>query len=139
MITSVPKHYFPLVWKEAREHLVRFEKAARGGCTADDLGRMIVDDKQQLWIIANDDNEIIGAIVTQVSDLPQKKVLEIVACAGNSDNRLDEFLYESMKELEEFARLNYCDVIRVEGRKGWSRALKPYGFDQTAIILEKEI
>ncbi len=139
MVTPVPKHYFHLVWDEAREHLVRFEKMSRGSYTVDDIAKMVSEDKQQLWLIVNEDNKIIGAIVTQVSELPQKKVMEIVACAGDTDNRLDEFLYEGMEQLEEFARINYCDVMRVEGRKGWVRALKPYGFKQEAVVLERQI
>lgn len=140
MITSVPKHYFHVVWDEAKEHLLRFEKRSNGKYTVDDIGKRIQSEEQQLWILANKENEIIGALVTQVWETPQKKIMEIVACAGGTkDDRLDEYLYESMKELENFARLNYCDVMRVEGRKGWSRSLEPYGFKQTSVVVEKEI
>ncbi len=139
MVTPVPKEYFHLVWDEAREHLVRFEKMSRGAYRVDDIGKMISEDKHQLWLIADEDSKIIGAIVTQVSELPQKKVMEIVAFGGGEDNRLGEFIHEAMEQLEEFARINYCDVMRVEGRKGWVRVLKPHGFKQEAVVLERQI
>jgi hypothetical protein len=136
VITSVPKHYFHVVWDEAKEHLLRFERMTGGKYDVDDLGKMILEEKQQLWIVADNGNEIVGAVVTQVFDTPNKKIMEIFACAGNG---MDEYLYEIMKELEEFARLNYCDLIRVEGRKGWSKVLKPYGFEETSIIVERRL
>ena len=140
MISLVPNEYLHLVWDRAREHLLRFEKRAGGNCTVDDLGRRILNDEQQLWIMFDEDKEICGALVTQMWRYPRKKVMEIVACGGgDSKNQLDDYLYESMKVLEDFARTNDCDVMRVEGRKGWAKALKPYKFEQPAIVLEKEI
>jgi hypothetical protein len=139
MVAPVPKEYFHLVWDEAKEHLRRFEKRAKGRCTVDDIGKRILSGEQQLWIILNDDKEIIGSIVTQVWDYPRKKVAEIVACGGDSSNELNEYIFQSMSVIEDFALENYCDVIRIEGRKGWLKPLSKMGFEQSAVLLEKEI
>ena len=139
MLAPVPKQYFHLVWDEAKEHLRRFEKRARGRCTVDDIGKMILLGEQQLWIVLDEDQKIIGSVVTQVWEYPRKKVTEIVACGGNSDNELYEYIFQSMSVLEDFALENDCDVLKIEGRKGWLRPLSKLGFEQTAILLEKEI
>ena len=44
-----------------------------------------------------------------------------------------------MDVIEDFALENNCDVLKIEGRKGWLRPLRKLGFEQTAILLEKEI
>ena len=139
MVAPVPKQYFHLVWDEAKEHLRRFEKRARGNCTVDDIGKRILADEQQLWIVINDDKKIIGAIVSQVWDYPRKKVMEIVACGGDSERELNEYIYQSIEVLKDFALENYCDVMRIEGRRGWERPLKELGFNKDAVLLEKEI
>ena len=136
MISLVPNEYLHLVWDKARDHLVHFEKRSGGKYSVDDIGKMISDEIQQLWIIADDDHEVVGAVVTQVWETPQKKICDVVACAGDG---LDDYLYESMKELENFARLNHCDAMRVEGRNGWLKVLEPYGFGKTSIVMEKEL
>ena len=136
MITPVPKKYFHLVWDSAREHLLRFEK--RSGCqfTVDEIGKAILDEEQQLWILVDEEEKITGAIVTQVLGYPRSKSLEIMACAGKD---MDDYLYDSMGAFENFARMNHCNSIRLEGRRGWSKILKPYGFEEKAIVLERNI
>ena len=136
MITPVPKKYLHLVWESAREHLLRFEK--RSGCqfTVDEIGKSIFDGEQQLWILVDEEEKITGAIVTQVLSYPRSKSLEIMACAGKD---MDDYMYDSMDAFEKFARMNQCDSIRLEGRRGWLKVLKPYGFEEAAIVLERKI
>jgi len=138
VITWVPEKYFDLVWEDARKHLLRAEGRFNGKCTVDDIGKLVAKGELDLWAVADDENEqeIVGAIVTRLFETPRKKIMEIMVCAGDG---LNDHLYESMKELENFARLNHCDVMRVEGRKGWVRALKPYGLNETSTIVEKEL
>tara|TARA_Y100001963_G_scaffold139488_1_gene205373 strand:- start:121 stop:531 length:411 start_codon:yes stop_codon:yes gene_type:complete len=136
MITPVPIKYFHLVWDSAREHLLRFEK--RTGCpfTVDEIGEAVLNEEQQLWILVDEEEKITGAIVTQVLGYPRGKSLEIMACAGKD---MDDYLYDSMSMFEDFARTNGCDSIRLEGRRGWSKILKPYGFEEAAVVLERKI
>ena len=139
MVTSVPKRYLPLIWEDAKKCLSRWDSRSGNGYGLDDIEEMISEEKQQLWLVVNDDEKIIAAIVTQVWDAPKKKVCDIVACGGDTSNALDDYMYDSMKEIEDFARLNHCDSVRVEGRKGWSKFLKPYGFREKSIVIEKEL
>ena len=63
--------------------------------------------------------------------------MEIMAHGGTSMSK--EYLPEVMKELEDFAMDNRCDVIRIIGRRGWKRVLDAYGYRDQHIVLEKEL
>lgn len=65
---------------------------------------------------------------------PRKKILNIMVSA--CDN-VEVFLGEFMHQLQEFAKENECEAIRVHGRKGWMKVLEKYGFEQPYTILEK--
>ena len=46
---------------------------------------------------------------------------------------------ENLELLEQFGRDQGCKYASVYGRKGWARALKPYGYEEPYTVLMKEI
>lgn len=74
------------------------------------------------------------AAVTQLADYPRKKVLRIWLAGGN----LDDLLKEGLPTAYDFAQQHGCSAVEVEGRGGWAKKLKNYGFQQERILLSKK-
>ncbi len=85
-----------------------------------------------LWVVWNDP-DLEGAAVTQVEKFESSKVCTIAACGGGG-MRTWVHLIET---LEDYARQQGCNCVRIVGRKGWQRVLKDYA--TAKVILEKRL
>lgn len=90
----------------------------------------VLTGKQLLWC-AFDDKEILAAATTRIFNTDGGKVCEIAA-AGKSHAKWARW---AMVRLEDFAKAEGCDKMRIIGRRGWSRVLPD--FSEAAVILEK--
>ena len=43
-----------------------------------------------------------------------------------------------IKQIEEFAWHNNCDLLELVARPGWKRVLKPFGYKESHVLLEKK-
>jgi hypothetical protein len=62
----------------------------------------------------------------------------LVVCLLGGKN-LFEWCYELEKELYILAKQYQCNIISVEGRKGWERLMKPLGFVQESTTMVKRL
>lgn len=76
---------------------------------------------------------ILAAASTRLQRTDASKVCVVTACAGNGMPRWLGLL----GRIEEFARDEGCNCVRIYGRKGWLRALD--GYEQRHVILDKEL
>jgi hypothetical protein len=82
---------------------------------------------------ADRDHEIIAAAVTKLQQVGRRKLCIIVACGGDEITRWLDLL----ALIEDWAKSEGCDAMRIMGRRGWSRVLPAYRL--TRIVLEKEL
>ena len=129
MIIQVPKEDLHIIWNEI-EPLIK--KALDDCYTADDILKGLVFEKFQLFI--SWENKVESAVVTEVAQYPQKKILRYFLAGGNNINN---WLEPIQKKIEKFAKLNNCNSIEVAGRKGWARKLK--GYEQKIYLFSKEL
>ncbi len=85
-----------------------------------------------LWVVWNDP-DLEGAAVTQVGKTESSKVCTIVACGGGGMRTWVHLI----GTLEDYARDQGCDCVRIVGRKGWQRVLQDYA--TAKVILEKRL
>lgn len=103
-----------------------------------DLGRFeelehdVINGQALLWLVWKAP-EILGATVTQIVMTQRSKICVIAACGGEN-MRLWLPLVE---KIENYARNEGCDAVRILGRKGWMRMLKDYS--APAVILERRL
>ena len=109
------------------------EKALDETYTIDDIYKGLIEDRMQLFISWNDER-VESAVVTEIAQYPQSKVLRYFLAGGVN---LENWLERIQKVIEKFARKENCTHIEVAGRKGWVRKLK--GFRVKAYLLNKEI
>lgn len=141
MITFVPYEYSHLIEEELRP---LFEKAVafNGYTTSDDYLKHIEDKSHQLWIKLSEDREIIFYFMTTITEkLSGDRVLTVSSLASYDDNKnlSNEFAEEVLDELDNFAFMNNCKSIQIEGRRGWKKILSPYGYKETSVTLTKKV
>lgn len=130
MITQVPKEDINLVWDQVESYI---KKSLDDTYIARDILDGIITNRFQLFI-SWENKEVESAVVTEVADYPQKRVLRYVLAGGKN---LDNWLEQIQTAIEEFAIRNHCQAVEVAGRKGWLRKLK--GFKQKIYLMSKEL
>jgi hypothetical protein len=110
------------VWPKARPLI---EKALAydylGSMTSTDALRLILNERQQLWI--GFDTDIFLAILTEVVHYPKNKVLRIIAFSTETGHDMNVW-YHHLSVLEEFALTCECTALEAWARKGLAEKLK---------------
>ena len=89
---------------------------------------------KQLWLM-NDEDEFLLAALTELTLFPKRKILNILWIGG-------EDLKDGVKLLdcvEMWARKQGATKVVCQGRIGFERVLKAYGYRKRAIMLDKDI
>tara|TARA_R100000329_G_C7554017_1_gene195833 strand:+ start:279 stop:740 length:462 start_codon:yes stop_codon:yes gene_type:complete len=110
------------VWPQARPLI---EKALAhdylGSMTSTDALRLILNERQQLWI--GIDTDVFLAILTEIVHYPKNKVLRIIAFSTVTGHDMDVW-YHHINVLEEFALACECTALEAWARKGLAEKLK---------------
>jgi UTP-glucose-1-phosphate uridylyltransferase len=130
VVTRVPSEDVEFIWSQIKPLL---EKALDETYTIDDIYKGLIEDRMQLFISWNDER-VESAVVTEIAQYPQSKVLRYFLAGGVN---LENWLERIQKVIEKFAKKENCTHLEVAGRKGWVRKLK--GFRVKAYLLNKEI
>lgn len=105
------------------------DKAVRkGGNRWGDVKRDLASERAQLWLTVDD--RPINATVTRMDG----KTLEVWLCGGSVLAGSLHFLETIIAAAKQAGATNG----RIIGRKGWARALKPYGWRQSGDELVKD-
>ena len=130
VVTRVPSEDVEFIWSQIKPLL---EKALDETYTIDDIYKGLIEDRMQLFISWNDER-VESAVVTEIAQYPQSKILRYFLAGGVN---LENWLERIQKVIEKFAKKENCTHLEVAGRKGWVRKLK--GFRVKAYLLNKEI
>ena len=130
VVTRVPSEDLEFIWSQVAPLL---EKALDETYSIKDILYGLANDRMQLFISWNN-NRVESAVVTEIAQYPQAKILRYFLAGGRN---LENWLERIQEKIEKFAKQNKCTYLEVAGRKGWVRKLK--GYKMKAIILSKEI
>lgn len=130
VVTRVPSEDVEFIWSQVSPLL---EKALDESYNIVDILYGIITDRMQLFISWNNDR-VESAVVTEIAQYPQSKVLRYFLAGGTN---LENWLERIQEVIEKFAKKEKCTHLEVAGRKGWVRKLK--GFRVKAYLLNKEI
>jgi hypothetical protein len=126
----------PAVFARLVPYLRDALRFCHGELSESSIKAFVAADRQQLWIaLAGDGAELLGVILTEISEYPTLRVLRIVLLQGI---RFRDWSGHARVALEIFARENQCERLEASGRKGLARLLAPLGFEvaYTTLILE---
>ena len=87
-----------------------------------------------VWVVTRE-HKILGVFTTRIVESGIRWVL-VCDLAGE---HMDEWLLEAQHALEVWARELGAVQIVIEGRRGWERALRPFGYEPTHTICIKTL
>jgi hypothetical protein len=97
--------------------------------TPQDVENQIRDGKAMLWPGKE------CAVVTEIVSYPNgDKVLQPMAAGGD----LEE-IEAMIPGIEAYGRVQGCATVRIEGRKGWERRMKSFGYAFHSVIIRKAL
>jgi len=121
------------VWPKVEPMLDKVCHRSQGELLAKDYLPYIMDGDMQSWL-GLDEDKIFISMVTQFIYYPQKKILRVIAIAG------EKFLeaHEKFNDMfESFAITNDCSALELWGRKGWKKMLPDW--DSKYIVFTKDL
>ena len=131
MLYGVPSNSLDLWWPKVRHLVGRAAARSRGKETAEDVLTLLRARKAQLWAWLVD-GQVEAICVTEIDPHPRGKTLGVRELAGRGMN---DWL-PCLRDLETWGREQGCMGVRVTGRPGLERVLKPYGYEKTNVVLE---
>jgi hypothetical protein len=131
-VSAVPLEYVNTCWPKIESFLADAADYTYGRFTASNIYDRIVEDGYQLWV-AFDEDVIKGAVVTNVSTYPQRKILAMPYCGGVE---LAAWKDPMLAILRKYAADVGCDAIEATARKGWAKVFKDDGYKEQWVTFE---
>ena len=112
-----------------RRHIEAALEHAPGTHTLEDLRDGVRTGAFQLWVAPH------SALLTQIQQYPQRKVLCLYLAGGLLNELLD-----LLPSVLDWARTQHgCQSAYIAGRGGWARVLRKHGWEETQVILERSL
>lgn len=113
--------------------MIEFERLAeaiaynQGEWDFQDMVQMLESGQMLFWKIPNSET----LAVTEFVKYPKKTRLRVVLLVGEFNEIVVQFYDDLVKQMG-------LDGIEVIGRKGWVRALRPFGYKEASTVLVKD-
>ena len=137
-LINVPTKSVNEVWALVKTDIANSLNRSNGYALADHIKKWIIEEKMQLWILwdkeAAKESKYYGLVVTEVIQRPLQRCLNIKIMTGRHREKWQHLI----KHIEDFAWLNNCDLLELVARPGWKKVLKPFGYTESHVLLEKK-
>jgi hypothetical protein len=131
-IFIVNREQYADVWPYIENYMHGAAEYTYGRFTKEDILNDLYNKQQQLWVAVNED-EIYGAVVTEIIVYPRLQTLVMHFTGGK---KLPRWKNEMLATLQQFARDNMCDVIESYGRPGWGKVFENDGYKARFVYYE---
>ena len=131
-LVPVPTEHVPIVWAEIRQMIIAATNRT-GRDTEKSVFESLCLGNSQLWMAWDDGPEAIA--LTEMHQFPRRKVLRITMMTGSRREKWIGFL----KQIEDWAREQGCELMEPIARPGWRRILAPLGYKLSHVMLTKEL
>lgn len=132
MITGVPHDAVEQLWEFVSPQIERVLKRFDMGYSPEHVLARLKNRDMQLWICGN----LEAMCITEIMVLPHFKILAIQLTAGSG---MSKWLPDLAQTLHDFAQHHQCKYLEGYGRKGWQKALAPFGYKPYSVITRCEL
>ena len=136
-LVQIPKENTNIVWKQCEGMIANAMARSNNYANASHFKQWISEGKMQLWFLwdkeADINKRLYGIVVTEIIQRPLHRCLNIKIMTGKYREKWQHLI----KHIENFAWQNNCDLLELVARPGWKRVLKPFGFKESHVLLEK--
>ena len=122
------------IWNQVKPLVDKALEYSSGEITANDLLKLLLDGRNELWC-GIDDTGVTAAGITEIVTYPQKRILRIITWATRS-GKDKELWTGALSNVEEYARHNGCHLLEAYARKGLAKKLK---WDSELVIITKNL
>ena len=137
-LISIPTKDVNEIWKIVKNDIANALNRSNGYALADHIKKWILEKKMQLWILWDKDGEkhskYYGVVVTEIIQRPLQRCLNIKIMIGRHREKWQHLI----KHIEDFAWQQKCDLLELVARPGWKKIIKPFGYTESHILLEKK-
>ncbi len=137
-LINVPTKSVNEVWALVKTDIANALNRSNGYALADHIKKWIIEEKMQLWILwdkeAAKESKYYGLVVTEILQRPLQRCLNMRIMTGRHREKWQHLI----KHIEDFAWLNNCDSLELIARPGWKKVLKPFGYTETHVLLQKK-
>ena len=134
---NIPAKSTDEVWGVVKNDIANALTRSNGYALSDHIKKWIKETKMQLWILwdseAEKQNKYYGVVVTEVIQRPLQRCLNIKIMIGRHREKWQHLI----KHIEDFAWRQNCDLLELVARPGWKKVLKPFGYTESHVLLEK--
>ena len=134
---NIPTKSVDEVWKVVKNDIANALSRSNGYALSDHIKQWIKETKMQLWILWDAEAEkekYYGVVVTEVIQRPLQRCLNIKIMIGRHREKWQHLI----KHIEDFAWQQNCDLLELVARPGWKKVLKPFGYTESHVLLEKK-
>lgn len=136
LASGIGTEYVEEIWPLVEETFEEvFDKLGYQEKSLESIKEDIKKCKSQLFCTFTPSGEFRAFLLTSISDWDYHRVLTLEVLGGGDER--DWRILE--KTCREFAKSQKCDIMRVEGRLGWSRKLEPLGYKEMARIYVRRL
>ena len=137
-LINVPTKSVNEVWALVKTDIANALNRSNNYALSDHIKKWIIEEKMQLWILwdkeAPKESKYYGLVVTEVIQRPLQRCLNIRIMTGRHREKWQHLI----KHIEDFAWLQNCDSLELIARPGWKKVLKPFGYTESHVLLEKK-
>jgi hypothetical protein len=132
-VQPVDIQYLHLVWGDVEPFLVPALERSSGEATLDQIKVYLVDGRNELLVVVDENNRIHGALIVQFNNYPNMREAFIVAIGG-------KFIADrgAWAHFEVWAKSKGASVVRGQAYESvarlWRRA---FGFTNRYVVVEK--
>ena len=124
------------VWEDCEPYIEMGNGKSWDEMSVMDIYKRLSEARMQLWLIFDDDREIISVLTTEIIEYPRKTTCRIVTLGGQD---LDLWVEKLLETLEEWALENGCVAMETVCRKGFIKKLEKFGYENAYTVLVKEL
>lgn len=135
-VSLVPKEAVGHVWKDVEKVLEKSVATIKDKSGTIDILDGIYDNTYVLWVVLDEQDNVIAAFTTRLIVYPQRKALALDWVGGTRMKEWEDQLIDTMRR---YANELDCSHLEGYGRKGWGRALQKYGFYPEYIAYRMEL
>lgn len=132
-VIAVPREGVKTVWPVVAPLLAPAVEVSHGRMSMRSVLTWLLDGRYLLWVAHQEDLVVHAAFLTREAQYPERRVLTIDGCGGT---QLDGWLEEADRVFRAHSRQAGLSGVELYGRPGWARALKQFGWQQSAVMVE---
>ena len=135
-ISGIPSDRINEVWEDCEPYIEMGNGKSRDEMSVMDIYKRLSEARMQLWLVFNENREIISVLTTEIIDYPRKTVCRIVTLGGKD---LDIWVQDWLETIEAWALENDCVAMETVCRKGFIKKLEKFGYENAYTVLVKEL